>query len=105
MGGQRLLCRFVQSGPGSLRQTIYDGRMDLRGKSKDKELFIAESLTKRYLEILTYLLPTRKAGKIYTVFTKYGRVFVKIGRHDERMPVDSMAKAKAIIESCNRGSQ
>ena len=71
--GRKIICRFTKSGRGSIRDTIYQRRMELRGR----ELYINECLTRRRSELFQILLRAKKENKIYTVFSRYGQVYYK----------------------------
>ena len=70
----RVIIRFVRSGPGSIRDQLMARRMELRGRN---DLFINESLTEEKGRIYRSLLAARKAEKIYTVFSRWGHVHYK----------------------------
>lgn len=70
-GEQKVICRFVRSGRGSLRDQLYYRRLELKGK----EVFINECLTKRRAEIFGKLLSLKKSGKLFSVFSRNGQVF------------------------------
>ena len=67
----RVIVRFVHSGPGSVREQLMTRRLELRGHN---DLFINESLTTKRSQIYRSLLEAKKASKIYTVY-KGGAMF------------------------------
>ena len=84
----KIWCRFVKSGSGSVRDRLYNGRLGLRNNRGGNELYISESLTRYRQEIFTECLAMKKRGKIYTVFTRYGSVYLKEKRHGYNVRVD-----------------
>lgn len=87
--GRRIWCRFVKSGAGSMRDRLYQGRLSLKGRVGN-ELYISECLTKSRQEIFSRLLALKRQGKIYTVFTRYGSVYVKEQRYSNKIRIDDM---------------
>lgn len=96
IGGRVLLCRFVSTGPGSLRHYLFENRMLLKGKPEQSELFISESLTPKNKDILNHLLELKKAKKLYCVFTRFGHVYCKLKRELQRIPVNSLDKVNEL---------
>ena len=94
--GKKIWCRFVKSGAGSVRDQLYNGRLSLRGNRKGDELYISECLTKARQEIFGKLLALKKEKKIYTVFSRYGSVFVKEQQYGRNVRVDDMAALQAL---------
>ena len=88
--GKKIWCRFVKSGAGSIRDQLYNGRLSLRGNGRGNELYISECLTKARQEVFAKLLALKKQKKIYTVFTRYGSVFVKEQQYGRNVRVDDM---------------
>ena len=93
--GQKLICRFVKSGRGSIRDVIYQRRMELRGR----ELYINESLTRRRSELFQILLRAKKSNKIYTVFSRYGQVFYKRAKLGKSVRVTSVIETLKEFET------
>ena len=85
-GDPRIICRFVQSGAGSVRDTVYQRRLDLRGSG----LFISECLSRKRAEVLRTLLEAKKDGKLYTVFSRQGHVYYKLQKAGENVRADSV---------------
>ena len=63
-GDPRIICRFLQSGAGSVRDTVYQRRLELRGSG----LYVNGCLSRKRAEILRTLNEAKKAGKLYTTF-------------------------------------
>ena len=63
----RVIVRFVRSGSGSVRDQLMSRRMELWGRN---DLFINESLTTLKGQIHRALLDAKKAGKLYTVYSR-----------------------------------
>lgn len=74
--GRKIIVRFLRSGESSIRDRIYQQRLQQTGRS-DGRLFVNESLTAARQKIFNSLLELKKAGKVYTVFTRWGNVFAK----------------------------
>ncbi|KAF0297606.1 hypothetical protein FJT64_004954 [Amphibalanus amphitrite] len=89
----RVIIRFVRSGAGSVREQLMTRRMELRGRG---DLFINESLTEEKNHIYHSLLAARKAGKVYTVFTRWGHMFCKTIKFGTSTRVDSMEKVRQL---------
>ena len=85
-GDPRIICRFVQSGAGSIRDTVYQRRLDLRGSG----LYVNECLSRKRAEMLRTLNEAKKAGKLYTAFSRQGHVYYKPQKAGENVRVDSV---------------
>ena len=83
---RKVICRFTKSGRGSIRDTIYQRRMELRGR----DLYINECLTRRRSELFQILLRAKKEDKIYTVFSRYGQVYYKATKLGKSVRVSSV---------------
>ena len=97
IGGRVLLCRFVHTGSGSLRNFLYDNRMDLRNKTGDDELFISESLIQKHRDIFRRLLELKKQKKLYCVFTRFGFPYCKVQKDLQKVLVDSVEKVDTLF--------
>ena len=91
-GEQKVICRFVRSGRGSLRDQIYYRRLELKGK----EVFINECLTKRRAEIFGKLLSLRKTGKLFSVFSRNGQVFYTSEKFGKPTRVNSLEEIEKL---------
>ncbi|KAF0304645.1 hypothetical protein FJT64_020572 [Amphibalanus amphitrite] len=89
----KIIVRFVRSGPGSVRDQLMTRRLDLRGCN---DLFINESLTAHKSQIYRSLLETKKAGRIYTVYTRWGHVYFKAEKFGTSTRVDSVEKLREL---------
>ncbi|KAF0295943.1 hypothetical protein FJT64_006548 [Amphibalanus amphitrite] len=85
-GDPRIICRFVQSGTGSIRDAVYQRRLELRGSG----LYVSECLSRKRAEVLRTLGEAKKDGKIYTAFSRQGHVFYKLKKSGENVRVDSV---------------
>ena len=94
--GKKIWCRFVKSGTGSVRDQLYNGRVSLRGRRRGNELYISECLTKARQEVFAKLLALKKEKKIYTVFSRYGAVFVKEQQYGRNVKVEDMNALRAL---------
>lgn len=74
--GNKIWCRFVRSGNGSVRDLVYSSRLS-SALPKGNQLYISEALTGYRQEIFHECLALRKQGKLYTVYTRHGSVYVK----------------------------
>lgn len=88
-GDPKIICRFVRSGAGSVREEVYQRRLELKGRS----LYVNECLTRGRAEIMTILLNAKHAGKVYTVFSRNGHVFYKDKDKGRNVRVDSVVQA------------
>ena len=89
----RVIVRFVHSGPGSVREQLMTRRLELRGHN---DLFINESLTTKRSQIYRSLLEAKKASKIYTVYTRWGHVHFKSEKFGTSTRVDSVEKLREL---------
>ena len=88
-GDPRIICRFVQSGAGSIRDIVYQNRLDLRGSG----LYINECLSRKRAEVLRTLGEAKKAGKLYTAFSRQGHVYYKLKKSGANVRIDSVQEA------------
>ena len=93
-GGSKIACRFAKCGPSSVRQRIYDNRIPPRGERPKLSLFVNESLSQNRQEAYLKLLELKKAGRIYTVYSRRGDVFFK----DQRFGVSFRANSLAEVD-------
>ena len=89
----RIIVRFVRSGPNSIRDQLMSRRLELRHCN---DLFINESLTAQKNAIYRALLDAKKAHKIYTVFTRWGHVYFKAEKFGTSSRVDSADKLRSL---------
>lgn len=88
----RVIVRFVRSGPGSIRDVIMWRRLELKGR----DLFVGESLTHLRGKIFRSLLEAKKKGNIHTVYTRGGQVFFKPEKFAVGQRVDSIQKLSQL---------
>lgn len=88
----KVIVRFVRSGPGSVRDQLMSRRLELRGQ----DLYINESLTAQKNLIYRSLLDAKKEKKVYTVFTRWGHVFYKTEKYGTSSRVDSVDKLREL---------
>ncbi|KAF0298041.1 hypothetical protein FJT64_004599 [Amphibalanus amphitrite] len=88
----KVIVRFVRSGPGSVRDQLMSRRLELKGQ----DLFINESLTAGKSQIYRSLLEAKKTQMIYTVFTRWGHVFFKSEKFGTSTRVDSIEKLREL---------
>lgn len=86
----------MKSGSGSVRDRLYNGRLELRNIKGGDKLYISESLTRYRQEIFTECLALKKQGKIHTVFSRYGSVYVKEKRHGYSVRVDDWGALRGL---------
>ena len=89
----RVIVRFVRSGPGSVREQLMYRRLELR---KTNDLFINESLTAQKSRIQRSLLAAKRAEKLYTVYTRWGHVYYKSEKFGTSTRVDSLEKVRQL---------
>ena len=88
----RVIVRFVHSGPGSVRDQLMTRRLELKGQ----DLYINESLTAHKSQIFRSLLEAKKSKTIYTVYTRWGHVFFKSEKFGTSTRVDSIDKLREL---------
>lgn len=98
-GEQKVICRFVRSGRGSLRDQIYYRRMELKGK----DIYINECLTKRRAEIFGKFLGLKKSGKLFSVFSRNGQVFCTSEKYGRPMRVNSEREIDSLVSRAGSG--
>lgn len=89
----RVIVRFVRSGPNSIRDQLMSRRLELKHCN---DLFINESLTAQKNAIYRALLDAKKSKKIYTVFTRWGHVYFKAEKFGTSSKVDSADKLRSF---------
>lgn len=95
---RKLVCRFLRSGPGSVRDAVYQGRFELmRQSDESKQLFVSESLTRRRQQFLSVLLEAKKKKRVYTVFTKNGTVHYKERKDGPAVRVDGLHSIRRFV--------
>ena len=90
--GNRIIVRFVRSGKNSVRDQVYWRRLSLKGR----DLYVSESLTRLRGVIFRSLLSAKKQGKIHTVFSRGGHVFLKWKEFGSAERVDSLEKVRQL---------
>ena len=89
----KIIVRFVRSGPGSVRDQLMTRRLELKGHN---DLFINESLTTQKSLIYRSLLEEKKTGRVYTVYTRWGHVYYKAEKFGTSTRVDSVEKLREL---------
>ena len=89
----RIIVRFVRSGPNSVRDQLMSRRMELRHHD---DLFVNESLTAQKNVLYRSLLDAKKAKKIYTVFSRWGHVYFKAEKFGTSTRVDGVEKLREL---------
>ena len=89
----RIIVRFVRSGPNSIRDQLMSRRLELRHHN---DLFINESLTAQKSLLYRSLLDAKKAKKVYTVFTRWGHVYFKEKQYGISTRVDCVDKLREL---------
>ena len=84
--------KFVRAGQDSARDLVMSRRPEL----KRKGLYVNESLTKLRRLLFRSLLAVKRAGKIYTVFTRNGNVLFKDKQYGVSTRVDSLQKLREL---------
>ena len=93
--GRKIIVRFLRSGESSIRDRIYQQRLQQTGRS-DGRLFVNESLTAAR-QIFNSVLELKKAGKVYTVFTRWGNVFAKEVQYGVSVRVNNEASFSNFV--------
>ena len=91
-GEQRVICRFVRSGKGSVRDQIYFRRLELKGTN----MYVNESVTKFRQDLISKLIPLKKANRLFSVFTRYGRVYCTEQRGGRMIRIDSVQEIENL---------
>ena len=105
--GRKIVCQFARYGPGSVRDAIYDGRMSLRKdargqeRERDDQVFINEMLTPGAHTAYLKLRAAKKQGRIHTVYTKHGYIYVRLIQHGEKIRISNSADCERVL----RGDQ
>lgn len=102
--GKKIVCKFARSGRGSARDEIYQRRVSL-GKDRNGErrsnasqLFINEMLTDGAQTAFTELRKAKRAGIIHAVFTRQGRIHVRLIQHGEILLVRGQRDLDQILQ-------
>ena len=92
---ERQICvRFASCGAGSDRYLLVRNRTRLRGTG----LYIRERLTSTRQHLFNKLMLLKREGKVSTVFTRDGTVYVVVGQRDRPRPV----RCEAALERLSR---
>ena len=95
-GDHTVVCKFTKT---SLRNQLYERRMDMAGKRSAAPLYINESLTAANQGIFNLLLDVKRKGGIYTVFTRRGLVHIKTAFAERPRRVVTLDDAWKVIKS------
>ena len=101
--GRKLVCQFSRVGPGSARDAIYDNRMmmakDENGqvRGSDDQLYVSEKLTPGALGAYIRLRAAKRSGKLFSVHTKYGYIYVRMFQHGARQRISNGAQCERAL--------
>ena len=95
-GDHTVICKFTKT---SLRNQLYERRMDTAGKRRAAPLYINESLTAANQSIFNLLLDVKRKGGIYTVFTRRGLVHIKTAFAERPRRVVTLDDAWKVTKS------
>ena len=102
--GKKLVCQFSRWGPGSVRDAVYDGRLALRkdasGQVRDRadQLYVNEKLTPGALDAFARLRTAKRNGRIHSVYTKYGIIYVRSFQHGAKQRVSNRAEYDRVLQ-------
>ena len=102
--GKKIVCEFVKTGAGSIRDTVYQQRLSLNRRSESR-LFVNEFLTEDRQFIFQRLLEEKRKGKVYTVFTRNGSVFFKEIKGGRNIRVNDSEKLEAALRGLDAPTQ
>ena len=91
--GKKIVCQFARCGQASVRDEIYDSRMalmkDENGQMRDssEQLFVNEKLTTGAFAAFLKLREEKRRGRIHSVYTKYGVIYVRMRQHGAKIRV------------------
>ena len=91
----KVLVEFTSASPGSDRDVLFRAKSKLRGSG----LFISESLTPRRQAMFLETLQLKKAGIIFSTFTRAGNIFVCRSRDSAPLRVADPEAVRQLAES------
>ena len=101
--GKKIVCQFSRSGQGSVRDKLYEDRMTLmkdkegRARERGDQLFINEKLTAGAFSAYLKIREERRRGRIHSVFTKYGVIYVRMRQHGAKVAVYNRATCERVL--------
>ena len=101
--GRKIVCQFSRWGQASVRDTIYDSRMalmkDRDGKTRNtgEQLFISERLTPGAHQAYLKLREEKKQGRLHSVYTKHGFIFVRTRQYGAKIRVYNAASCDRVL--------
>lgn len=90
-----VICKFFKT---ELKESLYEKRLQLAARRSDDgrrlpTLFVSESLTASKRRLFNMLLEKKKAGNLYTCFTRRGLVYAKRNKDDRATRIDTVSQA------------
>ena len=97
-----VICKFFKT---DLKEAIYEKRLSQKGRRDDgprlPTLFVSESLTTSKRRLFNILLEKKKAGRLYTCFSRRGLVYAKLNKDDRPTRINSVSEATAFSRRDN----
>ena len=97
-GEDKVIVKFLRT---EARNIVFDMRFELAKRPhrlRDMNaLFINESLSVRKRQLFNHLLAAKRAGRIYTAYTKRGSVFCKLQEQSEGIRIDDDDRLHAVL--------
>lgn len=102
-----VICKFFKT---ELKETLYEKRLKLAGRRDDDgprrpALFVSESLTTSKRRLFNLMLEKKKAGHIYTCYTRRGLVYAKRDKEDRATRIDTVSQASAFTRRATDRAQ
>ena len=101
--GKQIECQFVKHGPASVREKIYQNRMNTRfdenGQVRDNgdQIYVNEKLTEGAAAAVRTLRAEKKAGRIQSVHTKNGVVVVRSIKHGAKRFISNGTELQKLL--------
>ena len=103
--GKRIVCEFSRHGPGSDVHDgrIHDGRMSLlkdeHGQTRDAndQIYANDKLTPGAAEAFRKLRGEKKSGRLHSVHTKHGFIFVRRIPYGAKIRVSNQAECEQVL--------
>ena len=101
--GRAIVCQFTRWGQGSVRDKIYDNRMNLakdrdgQSRGPTEQLFVNERLTPGAKAAFFKLREEKKRGRLHSVYTKHGIIFVRTKQHGAKVRVYNRETCERVL--------
>ena len=101
--GKQIVCEFTRCGSGSVRDAVYEARMTLmkdengQRRGASDQVFCNEKLTTGAAEANRKLHAAKKSGKLHSVHTKHGFIYVRMFQHGAKIRVSSRVECERVL--------